>query len=743
MDSNDWSMNDWADYWRYIIGVNVTPVDTEKRRHTFEWKVGQDKPIPKEQHEKWKNENAFSKGMAIIVGKIWHKTGEIDLKLVFLDADNQKAIDEICRVFNVKDLNELSQICIVEQHRDQPHKAHIYFYSAHDFQKKSSDAKKFKEAIEKEKLPAIEVKGLGSHGIAYCTPSLHKNGYPYEIMGIKIPKVFGKEIEEGLFQIYKKYGLVEDEDINKIPIEKLFESGFKILAGHNRHEALLRVMDSHLAKYGQRISEEDIKSLAHKWNEEHCDPPLPEEDFERQWKDAKKFIDRQSPNKEYSLLANQHGQLSHQSVSNAMVQTVTTETNIVIVDSECLFRAYEHSSSPKVYYIDKKRGQIMSGRLNGSFILAEKSIINIAPQTMIYHKNPVFPNWPPKIEIQCHNGMNNIGPVDNASDLLKKLENDGMILNKAKAPDAVSNILAAMRERGLVESIENIPWPGYYLVSNKLVKQQPTCRGNYSKDDIKECCELLNELARNGWKNKNIFPTVLKWAILSPYAFIIKTNDDISRQGILKDRCQFLPWLLLHGQSQSGKSTLGQLVGSMWRQAKADFEKAFGSTDSVPKLGNILSKSTYPTLINESGSLSENSFGKYTNLIETIKTSVESKIARGKFISYNTYSEIPALSPLILTSNHKLIEESGFNRRFVSIHFSADEKKNDEEQKAFADLPLERLGTLGDFVSDFVTAEKLDQIPKKWEQFSKDILKSFYSHAGLPIPDWIDNFEDQ
>ncbi len=680
--------------------------------------------------------------MAIIVGKAWHKSDSKDLKLVFIDADNQKAIDEICRIFNVVDLNDLSQKCIVEQHKDQQYKTHVYFYSNHNFQGKSSDAKKFKEAIENDEMPAIEVKGLGIHGIAYCTPSIHKNGHRYEIIGTDIPSVYGEEIEKGLFQIYEKFGLIVNKETGRIPIERLFESDFKVYEGHNRSEALLRVMESQLAKYRQRISEEDIKALAHKWNEEHCEPPLPDTKFESQWKDAKKFIESQSLDNPYSPLAHQFSRPYYQSHHSILLQNVPYGINSINNLTDCLFRIYEYTQSPKIYYVDKERQQIMSGSLNGSLIILGKSILNFAPQTVIYHKNPIFAEASEKIEIRCINGMH-IGPVDNVSDLIKKLESDGLILNKSKASDVLNNILAEMKERNQIETIERIPWSGYFLVNRKLVKQDTTSRAQITEEDIQECCALLNKLAEDGWKNKNIFPTVLKWAILSPYAFIIKTNKDISKFESFKDRCRFLPWLLLHGQSQSGKSTLGQLVGFIWRHSGEDFEKGYSSIDTVAKLGNTLSKSTYPTLINEGGSLSENQFGKYTNIIETIKTSVESKIARGKFISYNTYSEIPALSPLILTSNHKLIEESGFNRRFVSIHFSSDEKKSEEEQKAFADLPLERLGILGDFVSDYVTAEKLDQIPRKWEQFSTDILKSFYSFAEIPSPDWINNFEDQ
>lgn len=113
MNSNNRSTNEWVDYWREVLGMNVIPADTANKITNVRWKEWQDKPIPKEQHEKWKRENAFSKGMAIIVGKTWYKSDSKDLKLVFIDADNQKAIDEICKIFKVASLNELSQICIV------------------------------------------------------------------------------------------------------------------------------------------------------------------------------------------------------------------------------------------------------------------------------------------------------------------------------------------------------------------------------------------------------------------------------------------------------------------------------------------------------------------------------------------------------------------------------------------------------------------------------------------------------
>lgn len=32
------NLNDWADYWRYIIGVNVVPADSRTKQASIPWK---------------------------------------------------------------------------------------------------------------------------------------------------------------------------------------------------------------------------------------------------------------------------------------------------------------------------------------------------------------------------------------------------------------------------------------------------------------------------------------------------------------------------------------------------------------------------------------------------------------------------------------------------------------------------------------------------------------------------------
>ena len=136
--------------------------------------------------------------------------------------------------------------------------------------------------LNSNNLPAIEVKGLGSHGIAMCCPSIHRNGFPYEIIGTLEPKIYEKDVEQKLFEIYNKYDLQVDKN-GKIPIQKLFEDDFVVLQDHNRHGALLRIMVSLLQRNRSIMSLNEIKEIAYKWNLKHCSPPLDIKEFAKQW----------------------------------------------------------------------------------------------------------------------------------------------------------------------------------------------------------------------------------------------------------------------------------------------------------------------------------------------------------------------------------------------------------------------------------------------------------------------------
>ena len=270
------AFNSWSDHWRYNIGVNIIPADTKNKTTSIKWSQYQNNPISESQHEKWKKEGAFSNGIAIIPGKVWHRSDRQGLFFIFLDADKSNAINGLCtRNGRSTTLQEMSQKFIVEQHKDNLEKAHVYFYSPIPFPKKSSDPDL-----------GLEVKGLGEHGIAYCTPSIHKDGEPYQIIGttepITLTEEEAKEFKLHIDSICKKYELEYLENHYR----NLLDSDTKIHEGE-RHDSLIRIANSLLFRYGGNgESEQELKNIYVEINNSRCQPPLPENETNQIWNDA-------------------------------------------------------------------------------------------------------------------------------------------------------------------------------------------------------------------------------------------------------------------------------------------------------------------------------------------------------------------------------------------------------------------------------------------------------------------------
>jgi hypothetical protein len=326
------SINEWADYWRYQIGVNVIPADTKNKTPLVEWKSYQNVPILEERHDQWKQENVFSKGIAIIVGKIWHNPDKKGLYLNFIDLDNKKAIDEFCTRNGVNTpLKELAKHMIIEQHSDEPNKAHAFCYSTHPFKKKSSDrVSDLSDKIDANEMPAIEIKGSGEHGLAFVTPSPHKNGHNYGIIDTLEPETLDV-LELHLDSILREHGLtyLNDDGSNGkslAPIQDLFQDQTKIYEGHNRHEALLRVMESLIKRNFSILRLEQIRTLSHDWNKQHCVPPLGETEEEQQWRDAIRFIDKSTKDDGKS---NTDKEESDRQQNNAEILVDLAEDNII------------------------------------------------------------------------------------------------------------------------------------------------------------------------------------------------------------------------------------------------------------------------------------------------------------------------------------------------------------------------------------------------------------------------------
>ena len=245
--------------------------------------------------------------------------------------------------------------------------------------------------------------------------------------------------------------------------------------------------------------------------------------------------------------------------------------------------------------------------------------------------------------------------------------------------DCLSAIISAFEDTGKAIINDSVTTGGYYLIDGKLIandtNQLPISSPDLmqSKDDAKrrmlDCISVLEELNKR-WK-KSVFSTVIKWSIISPFSYILKRYN------------KWIPSLFLYGWSKAGKTTLGIVVLSMWRKytpkTKDEYMLGFGSISSEARFGNVVSRDTYPRLINEVGSLSD---PKYGYLLEIMKNAVENLTARGRIENYRNYVTIPALSPLILTSNHNPPQnDTGYKRRILGLFFDKNDAHQEKDAK--------------------------------------------------------------
>ena len=287
-------INDWADFWRDHVGMNVIPADSINKTTSVSWKNDsrgnwQVDPIPKYIHDEWKESGAFKNGMAVICGLVHHNEKWKGKYLCAIDADNLKGI----QCMSKRPITEIAQETLVEQHPDNPNKAHYYFYTTRPMPKKSSDAVNLElfEKMKSNEAPALEMKGQGTHGIMYCTPSPHKGGTNYTILGTTTPRLFD-DIGKVINTICDDYSLGRD-NTNRVSMKLLLKDETIVLEGSNRHEALMRYAERILRKYPYIMEEQIFRDCVLAKNKRMCQPPLSEQQVDEQIKCAVRFIEEQ------------------------------------------------------------------------------------------------------------------------------------------------------------------------------------------------------------------------------------------------------------------------------------------------------------------------------------------------------------------------------------------------------------------------------------------------------------------
>ncbi len=76
------SINDWADFWRYFIGRDPIPANSNNKNTHIEWSEYQNDSVSEIQHTEWKMKNEFKNGVAVILGQIHRGNTKENISLV-------------------------------------------------------------------------------------------------------------------------------------------------------------------------------------------------------------------------------------------------------------------------------------------------------------------------------------------------------------------------------------------------------------------------------------------------------------------------------------------------------------------------------------------------------------------------------------------------------------------------------------------------------------------------------------
>ena len=184
------TINEWADFWRYDIGVNVIPANTRKKKPMNPGRNGRIIQFLKNCMMNGKRLELLTMASLLFLVKCItiHKKKACILSVltVIMEKQSKRSLHGWTNI----SLSQLAQWTLVEEHNDDLTKAHVLLYSHKPFPKKSSNNNgHLNPKLNANEVPAIEVKGLGSHGILFVTPSIHKNGQPYQIIGTHDPVI--------------------------------------------------------------------------------------------------------------------------------------------------------------------------------------------------------------------------------------------------------------------------------------------------------------------------------------------------------------------------------------------------------------------------------------------------------------------------------------------------------------------------------------------------------------------------
>jgi len=689
------------DYLR--LGLSVIPLAWSTKTPVIEWKEYQKRLPTREEIESWFNKDLYN--IAIICGSV-------SQGLLVVDFDNYEYYKNWCLELPEEWKKILSWTWIARTGRG----AHVYF--------------RYKRALRtKPKLrEGIDIKAEASYVVA--PPSLHPSGVFYEFIngGPGTPVSIYELNDTELNELKRLLGWEEERKVVvKTPLEKgrdlkdeeclriytllsdAYKPGYRdliilFLTGWLRranisYDSARRVVEL-LAK-----DDEELESRIYVLDRTYGirgNPPTKEE-----LKGKSGLLE---------VLTEVIGEEKALEVIKELENILGTASPYADAIIELL------DYDKQIYGVCNFRRLIIARarRTENGFRYMERITIG-APTKLIVYFNPLggLTKYEVLWESETRRPLR-IGPC-NIEDIAGRLRAEGLVLHPRLLEGVLNAIFEAFLRRGRAEIREEIEAPGFYYIDDKIVVVRYETEG-VDLEELKNSLELLDTLGY--WYSHALdrFSVVVKWGVVAPFIFA------------RKQRGKWIPWLYLYGTSYTGKTTLALIVLHLYGLPISQYQKSGANIDTVPRLGYVLSRSTFPTLVNEPGSAITKE-----QITEVMKSAIESTTARGRYVR-GTYTEIPSLSPLIMTSNKILPREDALLRRFIVLRFTYGERISKEKAREFDRTikpRLKELEVIGKWVAKRIIEDPSILEEDDWLAIAERLLTEMYESIGLTPPEWI------
>jgi hypothetical protein len=372
--------------------------------------------------------------------------------------------------------------------------------------------------------------------------------------------------------------------------------------------------------------------------------------------------------------------------------------------------------------------QILTCKIKQESVRFGEVIINAIPEDIVRYQSPLNDQIKYKVRFITPFGESFTTLPKSPDKIILELRAKSLTYKPRIAEESLNAVINGAQRARIVKVVRQIETPGFYYIDGKLISSNITTH-QPSNDEIKRCAEFLNKLV-NKSKHPEMLVTEIKWGILAPFNFVFKQLGDEGKE-------RWMPWIYLDGHTQTGKTTDGKILLSIYRKQKNKLSLA--SVNNVARLGEAISRDTFPLLIDEVKLDSK----LHCDLIEAIKHAVQGQTARTKLSVASEPIDIPALRACILTSNHQLPSDPAFRRRFLNFHYPKDDKPTKDEIREFQSFLMsgrDSLGALGDFAINLILSNQdpITDNRNDWQTIGQTILEKLYKAANLGLPNWIE-----